>query len=47
MMTERPHIAIIDPNTLAVLGLKAMLQNVIPIMTVETFGVDYPEPEKC
>ncbi|MBQ6767400.1 MAG: response regulator transcription factor [Prevotella sp.] len=38
MMTERPRIAIIDPNTLAVLGLKAMLQNVIPIMTVETFG---------
>ena len=38
MMTERPHIAIIDPNTLAVLGLKAMLQNVIPIMTIETFG---------
>ena len=38
MMTERPRIAIIDPNTLAVLGLKAILQNVIPIMTVETFG---------
>ncbi len=38
MMTERPHIAILDPNTLSVLGLKAMLQNVIPIMTIETFG---------
>ena len=24
----RPHIAIIDPNTLAVLGLKQLLQNV-------------------
>ena len=35
---ERPKIAIIDANTLAVLGLKQLLQNVIPIMTVETFG---------
>lgn len=38
MFQGRPHIAIIDPNTLAVLGLKQMLQNVMPIMTVETFG---------
>lgn len=37
-MNQRPHIAIIDPNTLAVLGLKQMLQTVIPIMTVDTFG---------
>ena len=35
---ERPKIAIIDPNTLAVLGLKQILQNVMPIMTVDTFG---------
>ena len=35
---ERPLIAIIDANTLAVLGLKQLLQNVIPIMTVDTFG---------
>ena len=34
----RPHVAIIDPNTLAVLGLKQILQNVLPIMTVDTFG---------
>ncbi len=34
----RPQIAIIDPNTLATLGLKQILQNVLPIMTVETFG---------
>ena len=34
----RPRVAIIDPNTLAVLGLKHILQNVLPIMTVDTFG---------
>ena len=38
MMQGRPKIAIIDPNTLSALGLKAILQNVMPIMTVETFG---------
>ena len=37
-MTGRPKVAIIDPNTLSALGLKSMLQNVMPIMTVETFG---------
>ena len=37
-MNSRPKIAIIDPNTLSALGLKAILQNVIPIMTVDTFG---------
>jgi len=31
-------VAIIDPNTLAALGLKQLLQNVMPIMTVDTFG---------
>lgn len=35
---NRPRIAIIDPNTLAVIGLKQMLENVMPIMTVETFS---------
>ena len=35
---NRPKIAIIDANTLAVLGLKQVLQNVMPIMTVDTFG---------
>ena len=34
----RPKVAIIDPNTLAALGLKQMLQTVMPIMTVDTFG---------
>jgi len=34
----RPKIAIIDPNTLAALGLKQLLQHVMPIMTVDTFG---------
>ena len=37
-MVNRPKIAIIDPNTLSVLGLKSLLQNVMPIMTVDTFG---------
>lgn len=37
-ISGRPHIAIIDPNTLAVLGLKQLLQDVMPIMTIEAFG---------
>ena len=37
-MMNRPKIAIIDPNTLSALGLKAILQNVMPILTVDTFG---------
>ena len=37
-MTSRPKVAILDPNTFSALGLKSMLQNVIPIMTVDTFG---------
>ncbi len=37
-MSERPKIAIIDANTLASMGLKQILQNVMPIMTVDTFG---------
>ena len=36
--TNRPKIAIVDPNTLAVLGLKQLLQTTIPILSVETFG---------
>lgn len=31
-------MAVIDPNTLAAIGLKQLLQNVIPIMAVDTFG---------
>ncbi len=38
MMQGRPHIAIIDANTLSVLGLKQLLQNIIPIMTIDTYG---------
>ena len=38
MISHRPKIAIIDPNTLSALGLKSILQNVMPIMTVDTFG---------
>ena len=37
-MNKRPKIAIIDPHTLAAVGLKQMLLNVMPIMTVDTFG---------
>ena len=35
---NKPKIAIIDPNTLAVLGLKSILQSVMPIMETDTFG---------
>jgi DNA-binding NarL/FixJ family response regulator len=38
MIQGRPKIAIVDANTLAVLGLKQILQDVIPIMSVDTFG---------
>ena len=38
MISHRPKIAIIDPSTLSALGLKSILQNVMPIMTVDTFG---------
>lgn len=38
MMQGRPKIAIIDPNTLSALGLRQILQNVMPIMEVEIFG---------
>lgn len=34
----RPKIAVIDANTLASLGMKQLLQHVMPIMTVDTFG---------
>ena len=37
-MANRPKIAILDPNTLSALGLKSLLQNVMPLMTVDTFG---------
>ena len=37
-MTIRPKVAILDPNTLSALGLKSILQNIMPIMTVDPFG---------
>ena len=38
MNSDRPKVAILDPNTLSALGLKSILQNIMPIMTVDTFG---------
>lgn len=38
MAMGRPRIAVVDSNTLATMGLKQILQNVIPIMNVEVFG---------
>lgn len=35
---KRPSIAIIDPNTLAVLGLKHILQEVMPMAEIDTYG---------
>lgn len=37
-MQGRPKVAIIDSNTLATLGLKQLLQNVLPILTIDTYG---------
>ena len=37
-MTSNPSVAIIDPNTLAVIGLKQILEEVLPRITVNTFG---------
>lgn len=34
---ERPKLAIIDTNTLSVIGLKHILQNVLPIVEAESF----------
>lgn len=45
-----PKIAIIDPNTLAVLGLKSLLQSVMPIVQVDTYGsyaeLEFNHPEQ-
>lgn len=35
---QKPSIAIIDSNTLAVVGLRSILQDVMPIIEVDTFG---------
>ena len=37
-MQQRPQIAIIESNTLATMGLKHLLESVMPMMNVHTFG---------
>lgn len=37
-MHGQPKIAIINPNTLAVLGLKNILQSIMPVISIDTFG---------
>ena len=38
MNGKRPQIAIVDANTLSAIGLRQILQNVMPIMTVHVYG---------
>lgn len=38
MSKTKPEIAIIEPNTLSCLGLKNILENIIPVAIVRTFG---------
>lgn len=38
MYSKFPQISIIDSNTLAAIGLKNILQNIIPMMSVEIFN---------
>lgn len=35
---HQPKLAIIDPNTLAAIGLRQILQSVMPIAKIDTFG---------
>ncbi len=44
-MSNSPSVAIIDPNTLAVIGLKQILEDVLPTITVDTFG-EFSELQK-
>lgn len=37
-MTRMPEIAIVDSNTLAVMGLKQLLEAVMPMMQIQTFA---------
>ncbi len=37
-MQNRPSLAIIDPNTLAVIGMKQLLQTAIPLADVRSFS---------
>lgn len=34
----KPHVAIIEPNTLAVVGLSNILQSVMPVMQIDSFS---------
>jgi DNA-binding CsgD family transcriptional regulator len=49
MENFRPKIAIVDGNTLAAIGLRQMLQTVMPVMQVDVFGsfaeLEANEPE--
>ena len=38
MKNGRPQVAIVDANTLATIGLKQMLQTVMPMMQVDVFS---------
>ena len=38
MKQSLPQIAIIDPNTLAALGLKQLLKSLVPVAHIEVFG---------
>lgn len=50
MENFRPQIAIVDTNTLAAIGLRQMLQAVMPVMQVDVFGsfaeLEANEPKK-
>ena len=37
-MNNNPRIAIVDTNTLAVLGLTHLLESVMPVMHIDSFG---------
>lgn len=37
MASGRPHIAIVDPNVLATIGLRQLLQTVVPMMAVDVY----------
>ena len=49
-LDSRPRVAIVDPNTPAALGMKALLEEVVPIVEADTFGsfaeLSANEPER-
>ena len=38
MKLPLPQIAIVDPNTLAALGLRQLLKSLVPVAQVDVFG---------